>query len=184
MDKPGVKPPCGHFPAEAKGEGAAPGEQGKEPLLPKACMVTGHRALAPQKDGEIRFALRQELFRAIDQGYTHFLSGFAQGVDLLFAELVVQMKERFPYVTLEAALPHPQRLRCPDPRFQELLAACDVLGVHSPAYGPQCFMKRNRYMVSRAQRVIGLYDGRPGGGTAATLRYAARQGKEIVTISL
>lgn len=149
---------------------------------PKACMITGHRALSPEREGQIRFALRLELFRAIDQNYTHFLSGFAQGADLLFAELVVQMKEQFPYITLEAALPYPRRRLCPDPRFQRLLAACDAVWVHSPAYDRQCFMKRNRYMVRRAQRVIGLYDGRRAGGTAATLDYAARQGKEIIRI--
>lgn len=145
-------------------------------------MITGHRALSPQQGEELRFALSLELFRAVDQGYTHFLSGFAQGADLLFAELVLRMKEHFPYITLEAAIPYPRRLLCPDPRFQRLLAACDAVRVHSAAYDRQCFMKRNRYMVRRAQRVIGLYDGRRGGGTAATLDYAAKQGKEIIRI--
>ena len=151
-------------------------------MIPKACMITGHRSFAPEKAGEIHFALRMELFRAIDQGYTHFLSGFAQGADLLFAEMVIELRERFPYVTLEAAIPHPGRLLSPDPRFQRLVAASDRIQVHSQAYGKKCFMKRNRYMVDQARRVIGLYDGRKGGGTAATLRYAKKQGKEIICI--
>lgn len=38
-------------------------------------------------------------------------------------------------------------------------------------------MIRNHYMVDHSQRVIAVYDGRSGGGTAATIRYARPDGR-------
>ena len=55
--------------------------------------------------------LRRELAEAVADGYTRFLSGFAEGADLLFAALVVEEKARHPELFLEAALPYAGRLR-------------------------------------------------------------------------
>ena len=45
-------------------------------------------------------------------------------------------------------------------------------------------MRRNRYMVDRAARIIAVYDGVPKGGTAQTLAYALRRGLETDIIPL
>lgn len=70
-------------------------------------------------------------------GFTHFISGFAEGADLLFAQLVVEYRHQYP-LTLEAAIPYPARLQNRDPRFQALLAQCDAVQVHSPQYFRGC----------------------------------------------
>lgn len=139
----------------------------------KTCCVTGHRGLAPYRLRQAEDALRTELVRAIGDGFTHFISGFAEGADLLFAQLVVEFRHQYP-LTLEAAIPYPARLQNRDPRFQALLAQCDAVQVHSPQYFRGCFMIRNHYMVDHSQRVIAVYDGRSGGGTAATIATPAR----------
>ena len=42
-------------------------------------------------------------------------------------------------------------------------------------------LRRNREMLRRAQLLISVYDGTPG-GTASTLRFAAKQGIEILPL--
>lgn len=142
----------------------------------KTCCVTGHRDIPEQKKETITQLLRQEILKAIADGYTHFISGFATGADLLFADIVVQLKAVYP-ITLEAAIPYPGRIKTPDKTFQRLIRCCDAVKIHSDCYFKGCYTRRNRYMVDQSQRILAVYDGRTTGGTAATLRYAA--GKEV-----
>lgn len=124
----------------------------------------------------IQKLLRQEILAAIEDGYTYFISGFAAGADLLFADIVAELKETYP-ITLEAAIPYPGRMKTPDETFQRLIRCCDTVKIHSDSYFKGCYMRRNRYMVDQSQRVVAVYDGRPTGGTAATVRYA--KGKDV-----
>lgn len=112
----------------------------------KTCCVTGHRDLPAGTEAKPRSELRREVLVAIEDGYTHFISGFAPGTDLVFAEIVVELKDRYP-ITLEAAIPHPGRMKTPDKTFQRLIGCCDVVKVHSERYFKGCFICRNRYMV-------------------------------------
>ena len=104
--------------------------------IEKTCCVTGHRGLAPYRLRQAEDALRTELVRAIGDGFTHFISGFAEGADLLFAQLVVEYRHQYP-LTLEAAIPYPARLQNRDPRFQALLAQCDTVQRPQPPVFPR-----------------------------------------------
>lgn len=137
----------------------------------KTCCVTGHRDIPEEKVNRIHSLLRREILVAIQDGYTNFISGFAFGADLLFADIVVELKEIYP-ITLEAAIPYPGRMKTPDKTFQRLIQCCDTVKIHSDAYFKGCYMHRNCYMVDQSQRILAVYDGHPTGGTAATVRYA------------
>lgn len=149
----------------------------------KACCVTGHRHLSLRQLHSAEEGLRTELVRAIESGFTHFISGFADGADLLFAKLVLEYQPHYG-LKLEAAIPYPGRLHSPDPLFQSLLARCNIVRVHSPQYFRGCFMVRNHYMVNHSQRVIAVYDGRSSGGTAATVRYARANGVPVCWVPI
>lgn len=153
-------------------------------MIEKTCCVTGHRDIPSDKLDYVERELRRELAEAIADGYTHFLSGFAEGVDLLFAALVVEEKARHTELFLEAALPYAGRLKTKDKRFHELLRLCDGIKVESQTYAPSCYMERNRYMVSQSQRVIVVYDGREKGGTLFTMRYAHTLSRDVQVISI
>ena len=142
----------------------------------KTCCVTGHRDIPAERADRIRDLLRREILAAIGDGCTHVISGFAAGADLLFAELVAELKATYP-ITLEAAIPYPGRMKTPDKTFQRLIRCCDVVKIHSDTYYKGCYMRRNRYMADQSQRILAVYDGRPAGGTAATVRYA--RGKDV-----
>ena len=153
-------------------------------MIEKTCCVTGHRDIPSDKLDYVERELRRELAEAIADGYTHFLSGFAEGVDLLFAALVVEEKARHTELFLEAALPYAGRLKTKDKRFHELLRLCDGIKVKSQTYAPSCYMERNRYMVSQSQRVIAVYDGREKGGTLFTMRYAHTLSRDVRIITI
>ena len=79
------------------------------------CCFTGHRPhRLPWHEDEwdprcqhLREELDRQVDRAYDRGYRHFISGMAQGGDLMFCESVLRLKERHPEVVLEAAVPYP-----------------------------------------------------------------------------
>lgn len=153
-------------------------------MTEKICCVTGHRDIPADKLYYVEQELRLELVEAIADGYTHFLSGFAEGVDLLFASLVAEEKKQHPELLLRAALPYAGRMKTKDKRFHELLQQCDGIKIECQTYTPSCFMQRNRYMVNQSQRVIAVYDRRRKGGTLFTMRYAHTLGRDVRVIKI
>lgn len=149
----------------------------------QTCCVTGHRDIPFEKIPYVQDQLRQELVQAIQHGYTHFISGFASGVDLIFAGIVAGLKSEYP-ITLEAAIPYPGRMKTPDMIFQRLMKECDIVKVHTEQYSKSCYMVRNRYMVDCSTLVIAVNDGRKSGGTAATMRYALQMKRNVKEIRL
>lgn len=147
--------------------------------LKKTCCVTGHRDIPEDRIAYVEQELRREVLAAIQDGYTRFISGFAEGADLMFAAIVAEQKEHNPDLFLEAAIPYAGRLKTKNKQFQELLRACDGIKIVCQEYAPSCFLERNRYMAGESQRVIAVYDGRERGGTLFTMRYAHSIGREV-----
>ena len=114
-------------------------------------------------------------------GFTCFMSGFADGVDQYFAELVLERKQTNPALELIAVIPYRKRLDSLNKktRTRELLEACADVVVIQAKYIPSVYSHRNRYMVEHSDRVIAVYDGRETGGTAKTIRFTHRMKKEL-----
>ena len=125
----------------------------------KTCCVTGHRDIPVEKKDFVEEALRREVASAIEDGYTRFISGFAEGADLMFASVVAEAKRGNDSLILEAAIPYAGRLKTKNKDFHRLLAACAGVKVISDHYVPSCYMNRNRYMVAQSQRCL-LYTSR------------------------
>ena len=53
----------------------------------KTCCVTGHKDIPAEETAHVKAALRREIEKAVNDGFTVFLSGFADGVDQYFAEI-------------------------------------------------------------------------------------------------
>lgn len=144
----------------------------------KTCMVTGHRKLRPDKIRLVRRELRREVVAAIEEGYTYFISGFECGTDLLFADIVTGLKEKYP-IRLEAQISHKNRINSSNKRFRQLIAKCDAVCALSEVYSPAGLMRRNRFMVQSSDRVIVVYDGRETGNTRETMCFAYEMNKDI-----
>ena len=57
----------------------------------------------------LKVRLRDVMEAAYDEGYRHFICGMAQGCDLYFCELALQLRGERPDMTIEALFPRPQK---------------------------------------------------------------------------
>ena len=151
---------------------------------------TGHR---PEKlpwgsdeTDERCAALKQQILQAVrglaGEGYDTFLCGMARGCDLYFAEAVLSMGLR-----LEAYLPCPSQTRAWSEeervRQTELLLRCAAVYMVESQYSSGCMLRRNQRMVDAADALLTVYDGSPG-GTGATVEYAKKRGKPVISLWL
>ena len=112
---------------------------------------------------------------AVEAGYTYFISGFAEGVDLMAAEIVTNLKrDGFP-LQLEAAIPGKNQADSWNDRskclYALLIEGCDRVVAADETINKYSFLKRDRYMVDESDLVIAVYDGKKG-GTGYTVGYA------------
>ncbi len=159
-----------------------------------SCAFTGHRPSKypwlGQPESRQYAALRAQLEAAVrgltQEGAAHFISGGALGVDMLAAELVLDLKRENPLLTLEMALPCPEqatRWRREDRlRHERLCEEADALTVISELYTPFCMFERNRFLVESCDVLLAVYDG-TAGGTRMTVGLAYDAGKRIEIVS-
>ena len=147
----------------------------------KTCCITGHRDVPDQEINSIKKALNQEIKKAVKDGFTVFLSGFADGVDQYFAEIVLELQKENGDLKLIAVLPYRGRVKGLNRREQTsaLLNACTEMVVIQEEYQPNVYTQRNRYLVEHSDRVIAVYDGRENGGMVKTIRFVHRLQKEL-----
>ena len=144
-------------------------------MFTQTCCFTAHRPQSflwryNEKDLRcmmLKFRLKHEIIRAIKKdGIRHFLTGMALGVDTWAAEIVLSLCKQFP-VTLEAVLPcQGQDARWPlesRKRYQAIITQCDKVTLVQTRYTPDCFDRRNRYMVTTVILSLRLGMVRPAG---------------------
>lgn len=135
----------------------------------RTCAFTGHR---PQnlpfrfnENDDRCIALKQKLRDCIVQlieqeGVRHFISGMAIGVDMYAAEIVLELKAEYPFITLEAAIPcETQAAKWSEPlrdRYYKIAELCDpetiYIRLHAekePIHGKSC-----RYTACRLGWII------------------------------
>ena len=160
------------------------------------CCFTGHRAQKlpfgfDERHPEcvrVKDELRSHILGAAHDGYTRFISGGALGVDLWAARIVLEVKEEYPWIMLGMAIPCEGQ---PDKwnyfyksLYRDICGRADeVTMVSGTPYYSGCMQKRNRYMVDKSSRVIAVFDGSPG-GTASTVEYARKTGKDVKIINV
>ncbi len=132
--------------------------------------------------------LQKEVERLIDEGYTHFISGMADGVDLDFADCVIQNRLSGKNIFLEAALPCPASSKTLNDGKQNrksyILNHADLIYNVSGHYYSGCMQKRNQYMVDRADLVLAIWNGEEKGGTWNTIKYAQKVCRTVRYITL
>ena len=113
---------------------------------------------------------------------THFISGMALGIDTYAAEIVLDLKSQFPFITLECAIPCETQAAKWSERYRNryfgIVERCDKETMIQRHYSSDCMQKRNRYMVENADFVLAVWDGSPS-GTSMTVTYAHSLGKPV-----
>lgn len=161
-----------------------------------SCCFTGHRPHSlpfrfnenDERCIDLKRRLKDAIIEMITQnGVTHFISGMAIGVDMYAAEIVLKLKENYPNISLEAAIPcenqsakWAEQLRN---RYNYILEKCDIRTVLQHNYTADCMHKRNKYMVDNSDWIIAVWNGKPS-GTGKTVKYAEEYGCKIITLSI
>ena len=91
---------------------------------------------------------------------------------------------------LEKRNPRAETPLCPDgwsasarELYFSILGQADEVVYVSREYRDGCMLKRNRYLVDHAACLLAVYNGEWRGGTAMTVRYARKKGREIIIIN-
>ena len=150
------------------------------------CCFTGHRPEKMQRsEMEIQSDLEREISNAVFDGLNVFISGMARGVDIVAAEIVLQLREEGWPVRLICASPYPgfesnwsEGWRN---RYRAIIGKADLVKYIRAQYSKDCFQVSNELLVDHSARVIAVYNGHPG-GTRNTIEYALRQEVPVVKI--
>ena len=159
-----------------------------------SCAFTGHRPKSfPWKYNEaapecvlLKDVLNTQIMKLADRGVTEFLSGMALGVDLWSAQIVLGLQEKYPAIRLHCILPcEGQEAKWPaaaQEQYHAILKQASNVVYVSREYTSDCMLERNRFLVDHASALLAVYNGEWRGGTAATMRYAQKLGREIIVI--
>jgi len=155
---------------------------------------TGHRpeSLPFQEDSAEFIPLLDTIWGEIDNliemGVDTFYCGAARGSDIICGEEIVLRK------TLSS---EPLTLNCVIPfkeqpcgwelewkmRYWDLLRNSDRIIQTSDGYQRGCYHIRNRYLVDNCDVLLAIYDSNSSGGTAYTVNYARKTGKQLIIIN-
>ena len=163
-------------------------------MLTKCCAFTGHRpSKFPWRHDEadsrcvtLKVELTKQITRLAEAGVTDFFSGMAEGTDTYCAQIVLGLRRKNPALNLHCVLPcEGQADSWSDlarERYHAILKQADFVEYVSREYYDGCMLARNRRLVDQAGILLAVYNGERRGGTAATVRYAQKMGREIIMI--
>ncbi len=163
-------------------------------MIENSCAFTGHR---PQKlpwrydesaAGCVRLKaiLAEKIAELADAGTTTFLSGMAEGTDTWAALAVLALREKNPALKLHCVLPCKGQAdrwtASARALYFSILEQADIVTYVGEDYHKDCMLERNRYLVDHAAKLLAVYNGERRGGTAMTIRYARKLGRETIII--
>ncbi|WP_066645043.1 SLOG family protein [Christensenella timonensis] len=134
-----------------------------------------------------RHFMHEVLQKSLQDKCDTFLCGMALGADMLFASLLLEMREvvQLP-LRLVCVLPHKFQTKgwsssaCL--QYEKILFCANQKILLQDNYTDGCYLKRNRFMVDHSSFLLALYDGTSGGGTGYTVKYAKEQGLSVTCI--
>ena len=148
-----------------------------------ACAFTGHRPErleAPEE--EVKKWLEVKIRKAVNDGYTDFITGMQRGVDLWAAEILMKLKVEGKNIRIIAACAFKgMENRWDDVQkgvYYRVLKAADEVNYIGKYPGRTAFFLRDEWMVDHASRLIAVFTGAPG-GTKKTIDYAVKKKLEV-----
>ena len=159
-----------------------------------SCAFTGHRSQKfPWRYNEaapgcvlLKEVLAAQIKVLVDRGVTDFFSGMAIGADHYCSQIVLDLREKNPALRLHCVLPCEGQAdkwsRSARERYNQILEQANSVDYVSRNYYDGCMLDRNRRLVEQAGILLAVYNGEWRGGTAATVRYARKMGREIIVI--
>lgn len=155
-------------------------------LTTLSCAFTGHREIEEQHSKTLRMLTKQAVKSRYNEGVANFISGMASGFDMLAAEVVLELREECPGISLTAVVPfrgQDDRFSLSDKqRYSQILEEADEVIVLSEHYNKKAFYYRNLWMVDHADCMIAYFNGIHRGGTYFTFHTAQGRGLPVVNL--
>ena len=168
--------------------------------IEKACCFTGHRNRDlpfggnRDKQGMKCLVSNLQLYieQAVKDGYDTFISGMAEGIDLICAEIVHNLISRKGMdLKLICAVPYKgqggKELSSPIDKYiySMIIQDCTQVIYTGEAKSRSCYKIRNQFMVDNSRRIIGVFKEKErGSGTLQTINLAQKSGHEMKIIYL
>ncbi|MBR2387903.1 MAG: DUF1273 family protein [Clostridia bacterium] len=153
----------------------------------KTCCFSGHRQICDEHLIRLPECLTVLLDSLIKKGFRHFKTGGAIGFDTIAALKCLELKNKYPdlSVTLELCLPcRDQTLGWSEMEksaYRFILQRADKVSYESDVYTKGCMHARNRRLVNGSDVCV-CYLSTDKGGTAYTCSYAKEKGVEVINL--
>lgn len=152
---------------------------------PSQLRLFGGRAAKEDHEDMIRSALEGTLRILIKDGYRTFLCGMAAGFDLMAGQAICKLIDAGEDISLVAAVPHSgqsDRFPAGDKAvYHRILHYTSHIYTVCEEYRPDCFHRRNDFLIQNASVLVCFYDGSPG-GTQYTVKRALRCGLRVINL--
>ncbi len=159
-----------------------------------SCAITGHRPQkfpwgedeADSRCVELKDTLTSQIEELVRDGVTDFLSGMAEGVDSWAALTVLSLRKTHPDLKLHCILTCKTQAKkwseAAKQKYRSILEQADSIIYVSREEHNGCMLERNRFLVTHADLLLAVGTATGRSGTAATMRYAQKLGRKIITI--
>ena len=163
-------------------------------MIENVVCLTGHRpknlpwGYDESKESCLNFKKEIKLLfeELIKKGKNCFLSGMAEGFDMIALDVLIELKDMFSNINIIAVVPCCNQevlwSKYQQNRYKNLLLKCDKQIVLSDVYTKKCMFERNRYMIESASTVVACYNGM-GGGTRNTIRLAQKYNRKVYIVN-
>ena len=137
----------------------------------------------------LKAELSSRIAALVDGGVTGFLSGMALATDTWAAMAVLELREKNPALKLHCILPcKGQEVKWSDSareQYHWILEEADSRVYVNRKYHENCMMERNHFLVDYSDILLAVCadPNERRSGTAATIRYARKSGKEIILLN-
>ncbi len=154
----------------------------------RTCFFTGHRRIAKEKIETVKKKITEHIETLIIKyDVKNFISGGALGFDTLAAEMVIEMREKYPHIKLLMYLPcYGQSKKWTSNyqyRYRLIISKADeVKFVTKEEYTEDCMKLRNLEMIKDAFFCISFCLV-SSSGTGFTIRNAEAVGTKIINIA-
>lgn len=130
--------------------------------------------------------IKKSLIELIEnENVTRFISSVSMGIEMICAEIVLELKREYPYLELEAAVTHKeQSLLWPDKyreRYDAILEQCVYINLSSDEYMEGLIEKRNKYMINKCDLILAIWNEKSG-VIGDFMSYALKRKKQIIII--
>ncbi len=166
-----------------------------EIIKEKTIAFTGNRSLTSPsglRGTQVERAICNKLYELLEKehlenGITTYLSGVAIGYDTLAAMVVLELKRKYPSISLIAVIPFEgQEAKFSYEQkqmYKDILKQADHSITISPnGYSNEAYHQRNDFLIANSTRMYGYHNGKPRSGTGSTIRKAGERGVEVINL--